>query len=287
MNERQLRSFIEVADAGSFSKASQKGFISVPAIIGQIDLLEEDIGFELFRRTNHGVELTPSGQAFYKSVKKMLEIYDSAVQSGRARRALDIRIGIAEGQTPDFLLPLCDRYQKLHPDSSLHFVSCPYNEQLDGVRHCLFDLAVIAEPDEAFLAGLAFVPLFDDTYSFAMRPSHPLAGRAFIDPADLAGQTVLCGHYSFLKQSFEKGLSGSRADLKPAPSEYGFTERAETLLSDQMLVFHSSWSKAYIGFMMVVPSHIPAGRVGIVCRKSAKKQMAEFVEAVEKEKISL
>lgn len=280
MNERQLRSFIEVADAGSFSKASRKSYISVPAIIGQIDLLEEDIGFELFRRTNHGVDLTPSGQAFYKSVKKMLDIYDSAVHNGQTHRTADVSIGIAEGQTPDFLMPMCDCYQKLHTGSKLRFVSCPYNEQLDGVRHYLFDLAVIAEPDESLLTGLAFVPLFDDTYSFAMRPSHRLAGRAFIDLADLEGETVLCGNYSYLKQSFEKGLALSGADLKISPNEYGFGERADTLLSDQMLVFHSRWSKAYSGFMKVIPSHIPAGRVGIVCRKSAKKQAAEFVEAV-------
>jgi DNA-binding transcriptional LysR family regulator len=55
VNDRQLKSFISVAESGSFSKAAKQNYISVPAIIAQIDLLEEETGIELFIRTNHGI----------------------------------------------------------------------------------------------------------------------------------------------------------------------------------------------------------------------------------------
>ena len=64
MNERQLKSFLLAADLKSFSKAAENSFISASALIGQINLLEKDIGFPLFDRTYHGISLTPSGQVF-------------------------------------------------------------------------------------------------------------------------------------------------------------------------------------------------------------------------------
>ena len=61
MNERQLKSFILATELKSFSKAADSSFISTSALIGQINLLEKDIGFSLFHRTYHGIALTPSG----------------------------------------------------------------------------------------------------------------------------------------------------------------------------------------------------------------------------------
>lgn len=70
MNDRQLSSFIETAKLGSFSKAASVLFISPAALIQQINLLERDLGFPLFNRTNHGVTLTENGVHFLTSAKK-------------------------------------------------------------------------------------------------------------------------------------------------------------------------------------------------------------------------
>lgn len=43
-----LDTFIKVADAGSFNKAAEELFISPNAIMKQINLLEDNLGFELF-----------------------------------------------------------------------------------------------------------------------------------------------------------------------------------------------------------------------------------------------
>ena len=58
MYNPQLETFIQVVEAGSFNKAAEKMFISPPAVIKQINLLERDIGIELFVRTHRGLVLT-------------------------------------------------------------------------------------------------------------------------------------------------------------------------------------------------------------------------------------
>ena len=68
MNDRQLLSFIKIVETGSFSKAAKDSFISVPAMVQQIDRLEEDLGFRLLLRSNQGVRLTDQGKIFYDAV---------------------------------------------------------------------------------------------------------------------------------------------------------------------------------------------------------------------------
>ncbi len=57
MYNSHLETFLIVADSSSFSKASQKLFISPTAVIKQINLLENEIGFPLFYRDNKKFKL--------------------------------------------------------------------------------------------------------------------------------------------------------------------------------------------------------------------------------------
>ncbi len=54
MYNHQLDTFIKVADAGSFSKASEQLYISTNAVMKQINSLEGRIGTPLFHRTYKG-----------------------------------------------------------------------------------------------------------------------------------------------------------------------------------------------------------------------------------------
>lgn len=55
MYNHQLDTFVKVAELGSFGKAAEALYISVPAAIQQINLLEDRCGFKVFVRSHHGV----------------------------------------------------------------------------------------------------------------------------------------------------------------------------------------------------------------------------------------
>ena len=65
MDIRQLHYFIQVADCGNYSKASQKLFISQPALSKTIKNMEEEMGFTFFYTHQRKQHLTDAGQAFY------------------------------------------------------------------------------------------------------------------------------------------------------------------------------------------------------------------------------
>ena len=70
MYNHQLDTFLMVADLGSFGKAAESLYISAPAAIQQINILEERCGFKLFTRSNQGVKLTPAGKSLYEDAKR-------------------------------------------------------------------------------------------------------------------------------------------------------------------------------------------------------------------------
>lgn len=70
----QLETFLHVADAGSFNKAAAESFITPSAIEKQINLLEKDIGAELFERSHTGLTLTSAGKSLYVNAKKIIQL---------------------------------------------------------------------------------------------------------------------------------------------------------------------------------------------------------------------
>ena len=58
VNLNSLKIFLVVATSNSFLEASNKLYISQPAISKSINKLEEDLGISLFYRANKGVTLT-------------------------------------------------------------------------------------------------------------------------------------------------------------------------------------------------------------------------------------
>ncbi|MBN6532024.1 LysR family transcriptional regulator [Acinetobacter pittii] len=66
---KQFQYFIKIVEEGSFTAASEKLFIAQSALSRQMKLLEEEIDFQLFDRTDKKVKLTAAGEVFYKKIK--------------------------------------------------------------------------------------------------------------------------------------------------------------------------------------------------------------------------
>lgn len=52
MNNIHLETFIRIVETGSFNKAAEELYITSAAVIKQINLLENDVGVQLFERTH-------------------------------------------------------------------------------------------------------------------------------------------------------------------------------------------------------------------------------------------
>lgn len=76
MTLTQLRYVITVAKAKSINEAAKTLFLSQPSLSTAIRELEEEIGVEVFRRTNRGVSVTPEGEEFIGYARQVVEQYE-------------------------------------------------------------------------------------------------------------------------------------------------------------------------------------------------------------------
>ena len=76
MTLTQLKYVITVANAGSINEAARRLFLSQPSLSSAVRELEEEIGVDIFRRTNRGISVTPKGEEFIGYARQVVEQYE-------------------------------------------------------------------------------------------------------------------------------------------------------------------------------------------------------------------
>ena len=196
MISRQLETFLKTADAGSFGKAADALYISTPAVVQQINLLEDSLGFRVFDRSNRGVKLTPAGRSLYEDAKTLLRLADDAVK--KARRIAEsgdtaVRIGTSLLYKCRMLPDLWTRVSEYCPDLRIEIVPMREYDSRDNVFSKLgrdFDLfeGIWAT---AWKDCCRFLELSRTPVCCAVARNHRLAGKSRLTAEDLDGETLV------------------------------------------------------------------------------------------------
>ncbi|MCD8373228.1 MAG: LysR family transcriptional regulator, partial [Clostridia bacterium] len=131
MYNHQLDAFIKVADMGSFGKAAEQMYISTPALIQQINLLESTCGFRLFERSNRGVKLTAAGYSLYDDAKTLIRFSEDALDKAKRladRAEFTVRIGTTLLYKCRMLPDIWNKVNNIYPDLKIEIV--PLSERV-------------------------------------------------------------------------------------------------------------------------------------------------------------
>ena len=199
MYNKQLDTFIQVADQGSFSKAAEVLYISPTAVLKQINLLENDLGFPLFVRTNRGIFLTEAGKSFYKDAKHIIRYSRDSIN--RAKNAMKkseqvIRIGTSLMTPSKFVTDLWPKISDMCPNLKFQVVS--FENTPENARDILKNLGqnidiVAGTYDDAFLKSreCEALKLSDEPICCAVSVNDPLAEKDMLEISDLYGRTLM------------------------------------------------------------------------------------------------
>ena len=199
MYNPQLETFLCVAEAGSFNKAAERLYISPPAAIKQINLLEESLDLQLFVRTHRGLILTEAGKSLYQDTKYIIQYCKDSVT--RAKNAMQksenvIRIGTSPMTPAQVLVDLWPKLQDYCPDTKFRLV--PFDNTPENAREILANLgqnidvvAGIFDETMLELRQCAGLELSKEPICCAVSVHHRLAQKESLTISDLYGENLM------------------------------------------------------------------------------------------------
>lgn len=191
MYNKQLDTFLKVAELGSFSKAATALYITPSAVIQQINSLENSLNVRLLTRTPRGTELTAAGALLAQEGKTLIEQCSElckqlSVLQEQSQRIL--RLGTSLFYQCRVFYDLWNRFCKENQPITIstQMITAPFdleNSSFDLVESVLFYKEL--PPDMNFLE-LTKTPLV-----CALWHDHPLAQKAILRYEDMHDQTLL------------------------------------------------------------------------------------------------
>ena len=148
MELRQLRTFVHVAELGSFSAAAERLHIAQPALSRQIQILEQELGVNLFRRHGRGAVLTEQGQLFLSRATLVLRELERAREELRGDEAIlsgQVSFGMPPTVADVLSTPLIEHFSAAHPQVKLRVASGYSGHVLDWLQRGMVDIAVLYE----------------------------------------------------------------------------------------------------------------------------------------------
>lgn len=143
------RIFGFVAECKSITAASEKLFISQPAVSQTIRQLEEMLECTLFLRTPKGVKLTAEGELLYKYISEGITAFSEGERMLTAMRGLDageIKIGASDMTLEFCLLPYLELFHKEYPNVKIAITNNPTPQTLQLLKNGKIDFAAVSEP---------------------------------------------------------------------------------------------------------------------------------------------
>ena len=229
MELRHLRYFVTVAEELHFGRAAQRLNMSQPPLSRQIQELEAEVGFPLFVREYHKVELTAAGAVYLSQVRRVLEQLETAKQDAAAvalGRKGHLRIGHGTHLPDGYLSRVLRAFQQQAPHITIDLIEAPSPRVLQALQQKSIDLAFLLTPSEK--TGLVVRALLHEPLVIVVPEGHRYATAPLCDLAQLAQENfVLCRRY---------GDAGYRELVDALCREAGFTPRVSQAVENKHTV---------------------------------------------------
>jgi len=227
MDTTSLKTFLTIAETGSFSLAAERLFLTQPAISKRIQALESELGTRLFDRVGRQNLLTPAGEIFFSHAQIILQqLQDSQREinnltgevSGALHFGTSHHIGLH--RLPPILKQLNQKYPNLTLD--IHFMDS--EAAYRDVQNGRLELGIITIPNSPD-PDLKHRVIWHDPLEFVVGKSHPLYKELIKNQAltfnlkDLSQYSaILPAKSTYTRQILEKVFGEQGYEIKTALS---------------------------------------------------------------------
>ena len=181
MDIRHYRSFIALAEEGSFTSAARRLYIVQSGLSVTIKEMEEELGVKLVQRTTRRVSLTDAGVLFLGHARPAMTMLNDGAEAVRSQSGIvrgRIKLGILQSlgsyiDLPKVLGDFHARYPEV--DFAVRSVDSPQAPEL--VRAGTIDICFHALTTTKPAAGVEVTPFVQDSLVAVCAHTHPLTQR--------------------------------------------------------------------------------------------------------------
>ena len=202
MDLRQLEIVRRVAETGSFTAAARALNVSQSAVSRQVLQLEDELGEPAFLRLGRKVRLTAAGQSLLDLSRRVLaDIQDTTRGIRDEQQSPSGTLHLGGGMTVCLhVFPaLLKEFRRRQPRIEVKLTTGATSQLLERLRSGTLDVGLLTLPVDG--SDLVQVPAIREELLLVMPPTHRLAKKRRIAPADLHKQTWVL---------FERGSSTRR-----------------------------------------------------------------------------
>ena len=289
MYDPTIKTFITVADCGSFTSAASKLYISPTAVMKQINALESRMSLTLLNRKSSGVELTSAGKVIYLAAKDIIERSENAVRQAKKEeeeydKSFCIGTSLLNPAKPlmDLWYLVNDRF----PGYKLHLV--PFDDNHNDIVSVVaslgekFDFLVGACDSKKWKSECSTLAIGKCRFTVAVSRTHRLAGRSSVSVSDLEGETVMMvkqGDSSNNDELRKELISHGNITVTDTPNFYDMTVFNRCAETDNVLISLDCWHDVHPG-LITVPLEYPLSiPLVIMYAKNAPDDIKEFIKA--------
>ena len=240
MDFKQLRSFVTVADCGSFTQAAVRLYTSQPTVSAHIRQLEDELHETLFLRTTKSLAITARGQEMYDFAVHVLELQDQLLDAW-AQDEHTIRLGASTIPSAYILPEVLPPFRAQHPDAVFSVLQSDSAGVLQQLRTGRFELGFAGAQEQS--PELVFLPFFRDRMVL-ITPNAPHFAKLLQDGTPV--KSILEREPLLLREAGsgsqkcadtflgEEGLRRRRTTVRPAgslPSRFRQTARGGAYIS--------------------------------------------------------
>ena len=194
---RQLRVFVTVAQARSFSRAGEMIGLSQSAVSHSVKELETQTGVKLLDRTTREVVLTEAGQQLATRLERLLDELNSTLRDvGRLGQQLSGTVRVAASQTISaHLIPQCiAESNHRYPDIDFVLHDRPQQWVLESIRQGDVDFGIVIDPGA--VSDLECEVVLSEPFLLLCRDDDPLASLPHVAWQALQGANLVLQDYA-------------------------------------------------------------------------------------------
>lgn len=189
MNKYEI--ILNVCETHSISKTAAKLNYTQSAISQTIKNFEKELGFPLFSRSKHGMELKANTEEIIDSLRIICKEENRIAQIASALTSLDsgyIRIGTIQSISYHWLPDILKHFSELYPNIRFELTVNGFNELKSEINAGRLDCIFVSSYS---VPGLPFIPIGNDELLLATPKGHRLAEKLTVSLADINGEDFI------------------------------------------------------------------------------------------------